>query len=165
MRLCTYFRGFDDLGNEYAVAYENFPLLSPPHYVVRSQKYSYNIDNSLPLDERIAKSEELLKNDVNLFFITNCVPKISYEVDLEDVTKNADYFDFVDEPDYRVGNIGYVHDDRLGGSIKLKITKTVKDAITGKTISVTFGDNLEDSSVAASRSAIDDIQITPVVIE
>lgn len=164
-RLCTYFRGFDDLDNEYAVAYENFPLLSPPHYVVRSQKYSYNIDNSLPLDERIAKSEELLKNDVNLFFITNCVPKISYEVDLEDVTKNADYFDFVDEPDYRVGNIGYVHDDRLGGSIKLKITKTVKDAITGKTISVTFGDNLEDSSVAASRSAIDDIQITPVVIE
>ena len=71
----------------------------------------------------------------------------------------------MDEPDYRVGNIGYVHDDRLGGAIKLKITKTVKDAITGKTISVTFGDNLEDSSVAASRSAIDDIQITPVVIE
>lgn len=164
-RLCTYFLGTDDLGNEYAVAYENFPLLSPPHYVVRSQKYSYNIDNSLPLDERTAKSEELLENDVNLFFITNCVPKISYEVDLEDVTKNADYFDFVDEPDYRVGNIGYVHDDRLGGAIKLKITKTVKDAITGKTISVTFGDNLEDSSVAASRSAIDDIQITPVVIE
>lgn len=158
-RLCTYFVGFDDLGNEYAIAYDSFPLISPPHYIVRSQKYSYNIDGSLPLDERIAKSQKLLENDVNLFFNINCLPKISYEVDLEDVKNNPDYADFAEESDYRVGNVGYIHDDRLGGEIKLKITKTVKNAITGKTISVTFGDNLEDSSVAASRSAIDDIQI------
>ncbi len=161
-RLCTYFRGFDDFGNELDVAYESFPLISPPHYVVRSQKFSYNIDSSLPLEERIEKSNQLLTNDVFLFFEQNCVPKISYEVDLEDVEKNADYFEFEGTPDYRVGNIGYVHDERLGGAIRLKISKTIKDAITGKTISVTFGDNLDDSSAVTSRSAIEDLQITPM---
>ncbi len=153
-RLCTYFLGFDDLGNEYAVAYESFPLISPPHYVVRSQKYSYNIDDSLPLEERVAKSKKLLENDVNLFFNTNCIPKISYEVDLEDVRNNPDYADFKEESDYRVGNVGVVHDDRLGGEIILKITKTIRNAITGKTISVTFGDNIESTLLGTSRSAI-----------
>ena len=40
---------------------------------------------------------------------------------------------------YEVGDSGYLYDERLGGRIKLTITETEKDGITGRTLSFTVG--------------------------
>ena len=142
--VCTYFQGTDNYGNLFAVSWtdDTVHLVGMPHSVIRSKKFTYTFeDGSVAEEEKASKAMQFLATDVLSFFDTNCKPLISYEIDLEDVQKNPDFIEFNNQPDYRVGNIGTVYDERIGEAIKLKITRTTKDAITGKTKSVVFGDN------------------------
>lgn len=73
------------------------------------------------------------------------MPIIGYEINLEDVRKNPDFSLDADD-DIRVGDIGYVYDKRLGSeqddyALKLEVTSTVYDRITGKCRSFTVGNS------------------------
>ncbi len=162
--VCTYFSGFDGYGASLDVSWDDnsVNLVGMPHSVKRSKKFSYTFDDqSMTDNEKIEKSFKLLCVDVMTFFGANCKPLISYEVDIEDVQGNPDFAEFNNKPDYRVGNIGTVYDERLGEKVRLKITKTIKDAITGKTKAVIFGDNRSFTSNNGYNSAVMDM--TPTV--
>lgn len=162
--VCTYFSGFDDYGAMFAVSWNDASvnLVGMPHSVKRSKKFSYTFDDpDMTEQEKIDKSFELLCADTMTFFETNCKPLISYEVDIEDVQNNPDFVEFNNKPDYRVGNIGIVYDERLGEKVRLKITKTIKDAITGKTKTVIFGDNRSFTGNNGYNSAV--VDMTPIV--
>ncbi|MDE6788945.1 MAG: hypothetical protein K2J47_06450, partial [Ruminococcus sp.] len=162
--VCTFFKGYDNYGNWFAVSWsdESVGSVGMPHSVIRSKKFSYTFDDESMSDfDKADTAAKLLEADTMLFFEQNCKPLISYEVDLEDVQHNPDFAEFNNKPDYRVGNIGVLYDERLNQKITLKITKTIKDAITGKTTSVIFGDNRSFTNNHGYNSAV--IGFTPVI--
>lgn len=142
-KFCTYFRAYDQYGQWFAVAWAMPAVLrSYSHEIIRSQNYTYNIDEDL-LPEGMdiyEASMELLIADGMAYFNKNCAPVMSYTVNIKDVKNNPEYAELSGKPRYKVGNVGRVFDERLGGYITLKITKTVTDAITGEVVQVTFGD-------------------------
>lgn len=146
-QMCTYFRAYygadKTFGTWFAVSWnEESAALHTPHSIVRSAVFNPTLPPWIT-DEHPDKDkiyDQLVTDEAMTFFEKNCLPKISYEIDLEDITLNDDFAELTNLPDYRVGNIGTVYDERLGILIKLKITKTVKNAITGKTKSITVTD-------------------------
>ena len=125
---CTYLRGYDNFGGWFAISYTDTIVGIVPHHVTRTVNFQYDEPN-----------EEALASDTMKYFDQYCAPLISYTVDLEDVSGNSDFQEFTGKPSFKVGNIGTIYDERLGAPIKLKITRTKTDAITGKVTSVTFG--------------------------
>ena len=119
---CTYFIAFDG-NNERAheESYTNayFENLQTPDTIVRSKQY-----NPYTLEQ--------FKRDFNSIL----APKITYEIDIEDVGKNPD-FEAVSYR-YKVGDTGRVYDERFGGVIPAKIIGTEKNGITGKTKKITL---------------------------
>lgn len=139
---CTYFKAYNNYGSWFAVSWTNDSVLVlTTHNIIRSKKFSYTFDDENMTDEEKAiKADKLLEKDSLLFFGKTFKPLIAYEVDIEDVQQNPDFEEFQNKPDYRVGNIGTIYDEYFGEKIQLKITKTVKDAKTGKTKKVVFGE-------------------------
>ena len=125
---CTYLKGYDNFGGWFAVSYTDTIVGIVPHHVTRTVNFQYDEPN-----------EDVLASDTMKYFDQYCAPLISYTVDLEDVSGNSDFQEFTGKPSFKVGNIGTIYDERLGLPIKLKITRTKTDAITGKVTSVTFG--------------------------
>lgn len=140
---CTYFRAYDQYGQWFAVAWAMPAVLrSYSHEIIRSQNYTYNIDEDLlpeGMDIYEASMELLIANGM-AYFNKNCAPVMSYTVNIKDVKNNPEYAELSGKPRYKVGNVGRVYDARLGGYVTLKITKTVTDAITGEVVQVVFGD-------------------------
>ena len=140
---CTYFRCYDQYGQWFAIAWSMPTVMrSYSHEIIRSQNFSYNINEDL-LPEGMdiyEASMELLVADGTAYFYQNCAPVMSYTIDIKDVKNNPDFAEFSGKPKYKVGNTGRVYDERLGGYITLKITKTVTDALTGEVVQVVFGD-------------------------
>ena len=132
--MCTYYRLIDsDTGMWYAAGWDTqFPGYSVyfPHHVVRSELVSYPADTDFRFD-RLA--QEMLAR-----FDRNCMPTICYEIDMEDVRNNPDFAITADE-DIRVGDIGRVYDERLGGTIMLEVTETVYDRVRNRCTSITVG--------------------------
>ena len=146
-QMCTYFRAYygadKTFGTWFAVSWADpSAVFFAPHGIVRSAVFNptlpYGVTDEHPDKDRIY--DQLVTEEALKFFRENCLPKITIEIDLEDINPNGDFAEFTNLPDYRVGNIGTVHDERLGISLRLKITKTVKDAIRGKTKSITVTD-------------------------
>ncbi len=140
--VCTWFKAYNNYGSWFAVSWSaDSVLILTAHSIVRSKKFSYTFeDENMTDEEKAVKAEELLEKDALLFFSKTFKPLIAYEVDIEDVQQNPDFEDFQNKPDYRVGNIGTIYDEYFGEKIQLKITKTVKDAKTGKTKKIVFGE-------------------------
>lgn len=141
-QMCTEFRAY--YGNDstrqtwFAVSYhEDTVKIIAPHSIVRSQVFNVERIGTQTEEAWYAYEDAIVTKQALKFFDENCVPKIAFEINLEDVNGNPDFAEFSNLPDYRVGNIGKVYDERLGIDISLMITKTVKDAIRGKTKSIT----------------------------
>lgn len=112
-------------------AFSNIWRFFLPHHVVRSELISFPPDTDFRMEQLV--QESLAR------FNRNCMPVICYEIDMEDVRKNPDFSMIADES-IRVGDIGRVHDVRLGqDAIMLEITETTYDRITGKIKSFTVG--------------------------
>lgn len=125
---CTYLECRDNFGQAFAVSYTPASIAFIAHPITRRIDFQYDEPNM-----------NLLEADTMKYWYQHGVPLISYTIDLEDVTDNSDFREFTGKPKYKVGNSGTIYDERLGSPIKLKITKTKTDAITGKVVSVTFG--------------------------
>lgn len=141
-QMCTEFRAY--YGNDstrqtwFAVSYhEDTVKIIAPHSIVRSQVFNVERIGTPTEEAWYAYEDAIVTKQALKFFDENCVPKVTFEINLEDVNDNPDYAEFSNLPDYRVGNIGKVYDERLGIDINLMIIKTVKDAIRGKTKSIT----------------------------
>lgn len=125
---CTYLWGRDNFGQEFGVSYDPNIIGTVAHAITRRVDFEYDELNM-----------DLLTADTMKYWYQHGTPIISYTVDLEDVTNNSDFQEFTGKPKYKVGNTGTIYDERLGFPVKLKITKTKTDAITGKVKSVIFG--------------------------
>lgn len=134
-KFCSYFRGYDHLGQWYAWAFHEDFYASLPigNSVVRSQNFKFDTD-----DYDVSMSN--LKRATTNYWQRHLKPNISYTVDLRDVKNNPDFKQFGNHFRYRVGDYGRLYDERIGGALELRITETVKDAITGETLKVVFGD-------------------------
>ena len=126
--VCTYLKCYDNFGGWFAVSYTPAAIGFIPHHITRTINFQYDSPNA-----------EVLANDTMNYWYQHGAPLISYTIDLEDVSQNSDFQEFTGKPNFKVGNIGTIYDERLGAPIKLKITRTKTDATTGKVTSVTFG--------------------------
>lgn len=128
---CTYFRATDNYGQTWAVSY--VPTAKFAHNVVRSKTFKYDE----PDTDRLAA-------DGMAAFKENSEPKITYRIVIKDLRNNPDYAQFENLNRCRVGDWGWIHDERLGIATKQKVIKTVRDGITGELLEVTLG-NFERS--------------------
>lgn len=127
-------------GSWVAVSYDGnaWPLMQFPHNVPRSDTITLG-------DETYAAIE---RGDVGIFdvmfpilferFSATCAPILCYEVTLAEARKNPD-FQEISVFRYKVGDIGRIYDERLGGAVWIKITETETDGITGEVTKVIFG--------------------------
>lgn len=130
---CTHFSAWDNYGNYFAVSYDNTSLgnLPVPNIIARSKNFSYSAEY-----ESIAGS--LLERDAMAYFSENLAPKITYTISMKDVRNNPDYKQYSGIR-FKVGDTGRIYDERLGGTLTLKIIKTKTNGITGEVTEVTFG--------------------------
>lgn len=159
-RLCTYFRVYNGLdssrGTWFAVSYTDVTVDAvAPHSIIRSKTFTPQIPFWITDEDAIAiAADELVAEEGMRFFRENGTPDIKYEISIADINGNPDFAELSNLPDYRVGNIGTIYDERLGVEAKIKITKTVKDAITGNTISVVFGELIGETKIVESVKAL-----------
>lgn len=128
--MASYFRGDDGHGNTLAVSWgsEAWVMQTLQHNIVRAERFDIPEGNY-----------GLLITQVFAYFQRNCAPIISYKFDIRDSIDDNTYADIQKMYRYEVGDSGYLYDERLGGRIKLTITETEKDGITGRTLSFTVG--------------------------
>lgn len=134
---CTYLRGYDisdeesGYDNWFAVSWDPSTLpRAYPRNVVRSMNFSY---------EHPEYAEGQLGRDTMAFFNQNCAPLVSYEINVQDLKRNPDYKEFDNNYRYKVGDKGWVWDERLKSWLELEITRTEKDGITGDCTKVVIG--------------------------
>lgn len=164
--MVTYFQGYDNWGNWFAISWNaDMTHFNIPHHVTRGKTYRYEFDDTyfatIPYEEQAA---QLLQTDVTREFKANCSPIISYTIDIEEVRDNPDYTELTGFSEYKVGNTGYIVDERLKERIGLKITRTVTDAITGNVKTVVFGDRRSLVSHPNYNTAITDLEPLPIAI-
>lgn len=164
--MVTYFQGYDNWGNWFAISWNaDMTHFNIPHHVIRGKTYRYEFDDTyfatIPYEEQAA---QLLETDVTREFKANCSPVISYTIDIEEVRDNPDYAELDGFSEYKVGNTGYIVDERLKERIGLKITRTVTDAITGNVKTVIFGDRRSLVSHPNYNTAITDLEPLPIAI-
>lgn len=134
---CTYLMSYDNFGNKYAVSYA--PMVRFAHNVVRGVMFKY--------DE---PDYDALVRDTHKYFESKMFPVVTYKVTVADLKNNPDYKQFGGISRYKVGDSGWIYDDRLGMATHQKVIRTVKDAITGETLEITFG-NLESGLTRPER--------------
>lgn len=130
---CTYFRGYDEYGNWFAIAWD--PRTLPrayPHNIVRSQNFSFDVAEEY-------YDFDMLARKVGEYFKRVCAPLISFKIQVQDLKNHPEYADFVNNYRFKVGDIGKVWDDEAERYYDLEITKTVKNGITGECIEVVIG--------------------------
>lgn len=134
--LCTYYRLYESNSGQYVdwmwVTDGTGTFLTNylPHHIVRSETVSYPPNIKGYMDE--------LQQEAYERFQKICKPYICYEIDLEDVRQNPD-FEIVSAESMRCGDIGTVYDEHFGGTLRLEITGTTYDCITGKCKKIVIG--------------------------
>lgn len=130
---CTYFRGYDEYGGWFAIAWDPRTLpRSYPHNVVRSQNFTFDVDEEY-------YDFSMLARKTGEYFQRVCAPLVSFKMQVQDLKDHPDYKDFVNNYRFKVGDMGKVWDDESERYYELEITKTVKDGITGRCLEVTIG--------------------------
>lgn len=157
---CAHFECYDHYGSMFGVAYVwSSTALQFPHSVIRAQYFDFYIDeDTLPegWDEntKLDISMDLLVANGMAYFRSHCTPLVSYVVDIQDTKNNPDFKELSNHPRYKVGDTGIVHDDRLGGYLELRISKTVIDRVKDEIAQVYFGDLRSFTRPAGYKSAI-----------
>lgn len=133
--LCTYYRLYEGNSGQYVDwrwVDTPVPYLSHliPHHIVRSEVVTYDQDGKDYMDRLQQEAYERFQK-VNK-------PYICYEIDLEDVRQNPD-FEIVKAESLRCGDIGTVYDRHFGWTLRLEITGTTYDRITGKCKRIVIG--------------------------
>ena len=133
--LCTYYRLYEGNSGQYVDwrwVDTPVPYLSHfiPHHIVRSEVVTYDQDGKDYMDRLQQEAYERFQK-INK-------PYICYEIDLEDVRQNPD-FEIVSAESLRCGDIGTVYDRHFGGTLRLEITGTTYDRITGKCKRIVIG--------------------------
>ena len=141
---CTFLKGYDTFGNSYAVSTVG-SAQTYPHHIVREVVFNYDEPDF-----------ERLKSDTNEQFDLNKYPKTVYTVNVKDLRNNSEFAE-IGIPEFKVGDKGWIIDDRLeriigSDRVELKITKTVTDGITGEVIEVTFGDKTSITRPAQKKT-------------
>lgn len=130
---CTYFRGYDEYGGWFAIAWDPRTLpRSYPHNIVRSQNFTFDVDEEY-------YDFAMLARKTGEYFQRVCAPLVSFKIQVQDLKDHPDYKDFVNNYRFKVGDMGKVWDDESERYYELEITKTVKDGITGRCLEVTIG--------------------------
>jgi hypothetical protein len=110
------------------------------HPVIRDKYYSYDYPDTIPYETRYEYAEARLNRDKQRYMDEHVPPNIVYDIKLKDLKNAPEYESFLNQSDFTVGNTGYVYDERLSSSaIKLKVTRTVRNAITDEVEEVSFG--------------------------
>lgn len=135
---CTHFTAQTDDGYFWAVSWLASTTLGQySHNIVREKMFSIDTHGVESLSGTDLKMMYLTAEG-SRWFQQQCQPLITYSIDLKDLRKHPDYQD-IDMFRFKVGDRGIIDDERLGRPIKLQITKTVTDALTGEVIQVQFG--------------------------
>lgn len=145
---CTYFRGYDEYGGWFAIAWD--PRTLPrayPHNIVRSQNFHFDVDEDY-------YEFGMLARKVGEYFKHMCAPLVSFRINVQDLKNHPDYKDFVNYR-FKVGDIGKVWDDEGERYYDLEISKTVKDAITGECLEVVIGSERSFTRPSGYNIAID----------
>jgi hypothetical protein len=137
----TYLRGYDTFGNWYAIGTER----GYPHHIVREVVFNYDKADMARLEA-----------DTRAQFEQHRYPKTVYTVNIADVKNNPEFAELTGLPEFKVGNKGYIIDERLEritgtDRIELKVTKTITDGITGDVLEVTFGDKTSITRPAQTK--------------
>lgn len=137
---CTYFKAYTDDGYWWAVAWDPSTVIDQyPHNIVREKKFSINTYGVKGMNDFESRFKMmLLVAEGQAWFSQNCMPFITYVIDVKDMIKNKEYSD-VSMFRFKVGDKGRIYDERFGRPINVEITKTVTDGITGEVTQVQFG--------------------------
>lgn len=132
----TYFRGYlSGLETWFAIAWAwskgNAQFF---RNIQQSKIFDYTALDVSPEDEF-----KLLQADVTAYFNSHCKPLLSYEFDLQDLSKNPAYAEFTNLPRYKVGDVGKVYDERLDVTLDLPITKVQTNHVTRRVERVWIG--------------------------
>ena len=124
-----------------AVSYDGrdaFPLFQWPHNITRSDSYTFPDD---VFNKAVQEGRSLMEPLSQIAFARwrkNALPIVCYDITVKDVRQNPD-FEGIEGYRFKVGDEGRIYDERLGGTIKLRITETETDGITGEVTRVVFG--------------------------
>lgn len=160
--LVTYIYGWNNFGYFYALSWTGSTLTryGVPHHVIREKVFEYRLEGLYaPSNYEVAK--EMLEADITQYFKTCCAPLISYDIDLIEVKNNPEYAELTNLGDYRVGNKGYIYDERIG-TVEIEITQTITDALMNTVTNVMFGSQRDFINRPAHTAIID---IEPEVVE
>lgn len=132
--MCTYMVGTDAYGNKFKIEVSG----EAPQRIVR--EIVFDNDDVVAAD-RLTR----LIADTTAEFDKCKLPKLTYRVNLIDTFNNPEFEEVTKHADYTVGNTGYIYDERLEKlglepRNEVKVTRTIVDALTGRTIEVEFGD-------------------------
>lgn len=143
--IVTSFTGYNNFGqfirmgasiSQYASMYG----IEIAHSTIRDNYYNYSFPSTTPQEVQETLAWYMLAEDVQKFMNDNQPPKIIYEIKIKDLKNNPEYANFVNQSNFTIGNTGWVYDSRLSSqAVSLKITRTVKNAITGEVEEVQFG--------------------------
>lgn len=126
--MCTHFTAYDNFGNGIGVSYISPLTRQFPHNIVRSKRFTFD-----------QPDWNALVRECFAYFGACCQPIVSYTFDIADGKGNPTFDDIDELYRYRVGDSGTIYDERIGGSLTLRITETETDGITGRTIRFTVG--------------------------
>lgn len=123
-----------------AVSYDGnaWPLMQFPHNVARSDTVTLGDETYAAIEAGTVDIFDVLFPILFARFNSTCSPVICYDVTLAEARRNPD-FQEISVFRYKVGDIGRIYDERLGGAVWLKITETETDGITGEVTRVVFG--------------------------
>lgn len=157
---CTYVVGYatDDNGSRHDKTSEayDFTAFSPKH-VVHCEEFSVEVGVDASSSSYSTQFKTALQVATTQYLRQHQTPSITYSIDVADLRRNPDYSDITNLPEFNVGDIGRVYDDRLGLNIVMQITKREVDALTGAVESVEF----RNSANITSRTATPSVNTVP----
>ena len=150
----TYLKASNNYGQFYALSWVGQEAYGMPHYTVREKEFNYELEDLFYRDE-YTLAYEMLQEDAKAYFAAYCAPLISYDIDLVDVKNNPEYEGLQGVDEFKVGNWGYIYDERIGGKIEIEITETTTDAMTGEVTNVLFGSKRSFTNPVGKTAIID----------
>lgn len=114
-----------------------FPLMQFPHNIVRSDSIRYEDDYYEAVRRGEVNIFDRLMPDVYAVWKKTATPILCYELSVVDMIE--EHPELTNHYKFKVGNSGNVYDELLLGRVKLKITETEVDGITGKVKSIVIG--------------------------
>jgi len=134
-QMCTWCQGQDAYGNKYSVGVAQSDT-SLPRHIVRQVDISDDVAGM-----------DAVKEVVTEYFNEHKMPKVVWTINVYDLQNNPDYQGYTNNFEFEVGDKGMLFEDRInafGGistqKVEVKVTKVVKDGITGDVLEVQFGD-------------------------